>query len=319
MKFLRDSGYNFLFGRLADPERDNGIVTNGPLKLTLAFAAYPGVMALGVGLFALARAAGMSLQGSAVTAVTVSAGLITLLEWKMPYRTAWRAERPEIMNDAAYMGLVQILLPKLLSLAAVLWLADRLRGQDWLLQSAWPHDLPVVAQAALMVLCADFLRYWLHRASHRFETLWRLHAVHHSPKKLYWFNVGRFHPIEKALQYLLDSLPFLLLGVSDTVLASYFVFYAINGFFQHSNCAVRLGWLNYIVSGPELHRWHHSREAVESNTNYGNNLIVWDLLFGSFFLPRDRSVGELGLINRDYPSSFQEQFVAPFTKGLDKA
>jgi len=285
----------------------------------LACAAYPGVMALGIALFGLTHSAGMTLQGSAVTAVVAGAGLITLLEWVLPYRAAWRANRSEIRNDAAYMGLVQILLPKLLSLAAVLWLADRMHGEDWLLREAWPHDLPVVAQAVLMVLCADFFRYWLHRASHRFETLWRLHAVHHSPKKLYWFNVGRFHPVEKALQYLLDSLPFLLLGVADVVLASYFVFYAINGFFQHSNCAIRLGWLNYLISGPELHRWHHSREAAESNANYGNNLIVWDLLFGSFFLPRDRSVGALGLINPDYPSSFRAQFVAPLTKGLDKA
>ncbi len=121
------------------------------------------------------------------------------------------------------------------------------------------------------------------------------------------------------MQYLFDALPFLLLGVADTVLASYFVFYAINGFFQHSNCAIRLGWLNYIVSGPELHRWHHSRVPGESNSNYGNNLILWDLLFGSYFLPKDRSVGTLGLINRDYPSSFPAQFGAPFTKGLDKA
>jgi len=31
--------------------------------------------------------------------------------------------------------------------------------------------------------------------------------VHHYPHKLYWLNVGRFHPIEKALQYMLDMLP----------------------------------------------------------------------------------------------------------------
>lgn len=317
--FLRVSGYNLLLGWLAEPERDKGIVTNGPLKATLAFAAYPGVVALGIGLFVLMQSTGISLQGSAVTAVTAGAVSIVLLEWKLPYRAAWRAERSDFMNDAAYMGLVQVLLPKVLSLAVVLWLADRLHGQDWLFRDVWPHDLPVAAQAVLMVLIADFLRYWLHRASHRFEILWRLHAVHHSPKKLYWFNVGRFHPIEKALQYLLDSLPFLLLGVSDAVLASYFVFYAINGFFQHSNCAIRLGWLNYLVSGPELHRWHHSREAAESNSNYGNNFIVWDLLFGSFFLPRDRSVGDLGLINRAYPSDFGRQLITPFAKGLDKA
>ena len=163
-----------------------------------------------------------------------------------------------------------------------------------------------------MLLAADFLRYWMHRAFHRFAPLWRLHAVHHSPHRLYWLNVGRFHPFEKAIQYLADALPFIVLGVTQPVLAVYFVFFAINGFFQHSNCSVRLGPLNYIVSGPELHRWHHSQRAAESDTNFGNNLIIWDLLFGTRFLPADREVGPLGLRNRTYPLDFLAQLTSPF-------
>ncbi len=56
----------------------------------------------------------------------------------------------------------------------------------------------------------------------------------------------------------------------------------------------------------------------ESNHNYGNNLIVWDLLFGSWFLPRDRKVGDLGLINRAYPLGFFSQMITPLTPRLDK-
>ena len=99
----------------------------------------------------------------------------------------------------------------------------------------------------------------------------------------------------------------------------YFVFYAINGFFQHCNIKLHLGPLNYLISGPELHRWHHSVLVAESNNNYGNNLIVWDLIFGSWFLPRDRKVGDLGLLNRNYPTDFTGQMKSPFCKGLDKA
>ena len=157
------------------------------------------------------------------------------------------------------------------------------------------HRWPLAAQVVLMILGADFLRYWLHRAMHTHPLLWRLHAVHHAPERLYWLNVGRFHPVDKAIQFLFDSLPFILLGVGADVVALYFVFYAINGFYQHSNGDVRLGLLNHLISGPELHRWHHSRVAAESNTNYGNNLIVWDILFGTRFLPSDREVGALGV------------------------
>jgi sterol desaturase/sphingolipid hydroxylase (fatty acid hydroxylase superfamily) len=182
----------------------------------------------------------------------------------------------------------------------------------------WPYDWPVALQTLLMILSADFLRYWLHRFSHEWPLLWRLHAVHHSPHKLYWVNVARFHPIEKALQYFFDAMPFIILGISEEVLALYFVFYSINGFFQHCNIKLRLGFLNYIVSGPELHRWHHSMIAKESNQNYGNNLIVWDLLFGTWYLPRNRQVDTLGLVNRDYPMPFVSQLKAPFIKGIEQ-
>jgi sterol desaturase/sphingolipid hydroxylase (fatty acid hydroxylase superfamily) len=131
-------------------------------------------------------------------------------------------------------------------------------------------------------------------------------------------NVGRFHPIEKAIQYLFDALPFIILGVSEEVLALYFVFYGINGFFQHCNIELRLGWLNYVVSGPELHRWHHSRKTRESNSNYGNNLIVWDIIFRTYFLPKDQMVGDLGLLNPNYPLGFLSQMKTPFIKGIDK-
>jgi sterol desaturase/sphingolipid hydroxylase (fatty acid hydroxylase superfamily) len=124
--------------------------------------------------------------------------------------------------------------------------------------------------------------------------------------------VGRFHPVDKGLQFIFDALPFIILGVSEQVLALYFVFYAVNGFFQHSNIRLHFGWLNYVVSSAELHRWHHSRLKAESDRNYGNNLIVWDLLFGTRFLPADRKVSELGLTAVTYPDSFWRQMFEPF-------
>ena len=169
-----------------------------------------------------------------------------------------------------------------------------------------------------MMVIADGLRYWLHRLAHEWEPLWRFHAVHHSPHKLYWFNVGRFHPIDKGLQIYLDTIPFVLVGVGGAVLGLYIVCYAINGFFQHCNIDLRLGPLNYLISGPELHRWHHSMVKHESNRNYGNNLIIWDLLFGSWYLPIEREVQDLGLVNRAYPTAFLEQLRVPYISGADK-
>ena len=153
---------------------------------------------------------------------------------------------------------------------------------------------------------------------HEFNGLWKFHAVHHASDKLYTMNVGRFHPLDKTIQFLGDSLPFLLLGVSSEIFAAYFVFYAINGFYQHSNADVKLGFLNWIVAGPELHRWHHSTTIAEGHANYGNNLIIWDSFFGTRFLPPERTVSEVGIGNKQWPKGFFSQIIAPLTHPTDQ-
>ena len=283
----------------------------------VAGGAYPFVLALGYASFAVFSMLGLNDALAAYASVLVGAIMITWHELKLPYRAEWKPAAAEVGTDATFLGLVHIALPLLLSVYLVVSLAEFLRATGIAVETFWPHHLPVWAQAALMMLIADFGRYWLHRAFHKFAPMWRLHAVHHSPHRLYWVNVGRFHPLEKSIQYCFDALPFALVGVAGDVLAAYFVFYAINGFYQHSNCLVRLGPLNYLIAGPELHRWHHSELPDESNNNFGNNLIVWDLLFGTRFLPRDREVGPLGLVNRAYPMSFRAQMTTPFVRGIE--
>ncbi len=288
------------------------------VSILLVLASYPATMALGFVLYAVLIAAGWSVILASYISLLMGAALITLHEIKLPYREEWKPNVEEISADTLFMITVQVALPYLISISVVILLSDMLRSNGVAMENFWPNDLPVAVQAGLMLLAADFPRYWLHRAFHKFTPMWRFHAVHHSPHRLYWLNVGRFHPIEKAIQYAVDALPFALVGVSSEVLAAYFVVYGINGFFQHSNCRVHLGPLNYIVSGPELHRWHHSELASESDTNFGNNLIIWDVLFGTRFLPKDREVGSLGLLNRKYPMGFLAQMKTPFISGLEK-
>ncbi len=276
-----------------------------PATLVGAFAAYATLSAFGASVFL-----------SAYLPVAVAAAWIAIAERRWPHRPGWRPTTSAVKEDLLFVAWVQILLPQALALATVLALTGARSTGIADAGIGWPHGLPVAAQAVLMLLIADFFRYWLHRAAHRVSALWRLHAVHHSPAVLYWLNTARFHPLEKALQFTVDSLPFVLLGVTEPVFAAYFVFYAINGFFQHSNIELRFGWLNYVVSSAELHRWHHSRIPAESNRNFGNNVILWDLLFGTWYLPRQRQVRHLGLINRCYPTGFRNQMLAPFTPDI---
>jgi sterol desaturase/sphingolipid hydroxylase (fatty acid hydroxylase superfamily) len=278
----------------------------------LAWLHYPVVMTLAFSLFAALRGAGMALVPSTYLPVVIAAAIVTLLERRFPYRSEWRPAPDEVKTDLAFMTVVQLAVPPLLGFLFTYALIEPARALNLPFAGLWPHQRPVWVQAILMVLVVDFLRYWLHRAAHTNDTLWRLHSVHHSVAQLYWLNTARFHLIEKAMQMALDSLPFLLMGVDPTVLALYYIAYAVNGFFQHCNIDVRYGVLNYIVGSAETHRWHHSRVVREANANYGNTVIVWDLLFGTWFLPRGRQVQDLGLSDPDYPKSFWALMRAPF-------
>lgn len=293
---------------------------NNQIRKICTWIVYPGVLAICLLIFHILKKFGVDITiSSYVAAIIGGLGLVTIFELALPYRREWLPNFSDIKVDLIFMIVIQVFLPFLLSILAVRWVQMTFANNAWNILGYWPHDYPTWAQMLLMMVIADLFRYWLHRASHTWIPLWRFHAVHHSVQKLYWLNVGRFHPVDKSLQFFFDSLPFILLGVSQEVLTLYFVVYSINGFFQHSNVDAKLGWLNYIVSGPELHRWHHSLIIKESNTNYGNNLIIWDLLFGTYFSPKDRAVSDLGLINRNYPMGFLSQMTAPFIKGKDKA
>jgi ornithine lipid hydroxylase len=280
-------------------------------------ASYPVVMAVSFAYFPALMQMGLPISVSAYGAAAIGACLVLLHERVLPHRQDWRSTGAHVRTDATYFALVQVGVPTFLSVTLVVLLAEALQDAGIVVDGLWPHDWPFLAQVVLMVLAADFFRYWLHRAMHEVPLLWQLHAVHHSPKQLYALNVGRFHPLEKFAQYFADVLPFALIGVMPEVLAGRIVLYGANGFYQHCNCRIRLGWLNYVAAGPELHRWHHSKRPGEANSNYGNNVIVWDLLFRTWFLPKERAVEKLGLKNRQYPTSFLGQLKAPFVRGLE--
>lgn len=279
---------------------------------------YPITIITGIALFYALKNAQYNILINTYLPILIGVMVITFLELYIPHKKHWIANKKDVFNDSLFLVTVQMILPEILAFLVALSLLNLLNFYGWQLNYLWPHHWNIGIQTILMVLIADFFIYWLHRFSHINGTLWKIHAVHHSPKKLYWLNVGRFHPIEKSLQFLFDALPFILVGISEEVLALYFVFYSINGFFQHCNIELRMGLLNFIISGPQLHRWHHSRSIEESNANYGNNIIIWDLVFGTFYFPKDRLVNELGMLNESYPLDYMSQMTAPFSGEIDK-
>jgi len=276
----------------------------------LPYVWYPLFVIFALAAFFVMLAHDVSPLVAAYAPVVVVGVSIVLLEMRFTERGAWRPTRSDVVADGAFMAFVMIALPRLLMMVAVIALAGYMHAN--FMSAWWPHRWPLSAQIVAMVLAVDFVRYWLHRACHRFIPLWRLHEVHHSPDVLYVLNVARFHPFEKVLHFTFDTVPFLLLGVAPEVLAGYFLLYSVNGLFQHSNLKLRYGWLNYVVGSAETHRWHHARDPKTASCNFSNTTIVWDLAFGTWHLPGP--VGEIGIVNREYPKGFLAQMVMPFQR-----
>ncbi len=212
-----------------------------------------------------------------------------------------------IISGGLTLGLLDIPI-RLASIAAGVWLAGQIGF------AIWPGEWSLWAQLPLALVVGEFFMYWIHRLTHETPFLWRFHAVHHSAPRLYFLNAARFHPIDIALSNFAPLIPLVILGADAKLIALFGLCSAVHGLFQHANIVLRLGPLNWIFSMAELHRWHHSPVIEESNTNYGQNLIVWDIVFGTRFLPSDREaprkIGLNGLAS--FPMDYWGQLMSPF-------
>ena len=246
------------------------------------------------------------------TAVVIA---IAIAERLLPFRPAWNRSHGDLRTDALHaalsgVGTTQLARPLVQTAGGLV--AARLATLVG--DPLWPSAWPLIAQLALALLVAELPQYWWHRWQHEHELGWRFHAVHHSAPRLYWLNAARFHPVDLGVLYVVGYVPLVLLGAPEETILLFTLFDAVFGMLQHSNVDVRLGPLNWIFSMAEPHRWHHSRELIEANHNYGSNLILWDLAFGTFFLPSAREAPHaIGIADLPrFPAGYLAQLAAPF-------
>lgn len=286
----------------------------GSLRTVASGLAFPLILG---GALALALVLLPRLGAPLTLAVANGAGLVAIVfaERVLPYRAAWSRSRGDLGTDLLHMafsgiGTTQLVRP-IVGVVGVMAAGALSRRIGTTL---WPAEWSLLAQLALALVIAELPQYWLHRWQHEHDALWRFHATHHSAPRLYFLNAARFHPLDLGLLYFIGYLPLIALGCPEETIMLFALFDAVFGMLQHCNIAVRLGPLNRIFSMAEAHRWHHSRTVREANTNYGSNLIVWDLVFGTFFLPADREPPEqIGIADMpDFPTTYLAQLASPF-------
>lgn len=129
-----------------------------------------------------------------VPAVLVaSAAVVALLERVQPYAPEWNADDGEARLDAFHL-LGNIVVSQL---SLVLFALAR---DAWDGLTIWPSTWPFWAQALLALVVVDLGLYVIHRPSHGLRWLWRLHAIHHSSRRIYWVNGQRRHLLHELIE-----------------------------------------------------------------------------------------------------------------------
>jgi len=218
--------------------------------------------------------------------------LFFVAERLMP-RRAQPIARQGVVTDVLYVPIHYGL-----RVAVSFLLADAVSelGKHWLPGGrGLVSGLPIVGQALVVLLVLDFLFYVMHRLKHRFHWLWRLHETHHSSAELDFLASVRFHPLEKLLDRGVYLVPLATFGAAPSALMIWSAVDVFFGMMNHSNARVRLGPLSYVLVGPELHLRHHSSDPAHRDSNFGNNLSIFDWIFGTACLTGDEPE-EFGLL-----------------------
>jgi len=231
------------------------------------------------------------------TVLVVSAALLLIvLERLYPYEPRQKLLRPGFFTDLLGYGLLQSYLLSLL-ISGLIAHVDRVTGwSSRALVGSWP----VAVQLSFFFVTHDFYIYWFHRLQHKSNLLWRIHEAHHSVDDVDWLSGTRSHALEICINQSVEFAPIALLGAAPEVAILKATIDAIWGMYIHSNLDVRSGALQRWFNGPEMHRWHHSRDLRAPGRNYGTKLAVWDYWFGTAHRPGGKPA-RYGLDEPGYP------------------
>jgi sterol desaturase/sphingolipid hydroxylase (fatty acid hydroxylase superfamily) len=255
-----------------------------------------------------------------IVPISIALGIVfaVLTHWSAcnPGRPWWR--KREIVTDVCYWFLIPLAARFVrigLLVMGAAYFYD-IHGADALIKF---YDngfgplatMPLWAQALFFLIASDFLLYWFHRLYHG-AAMWKYHAVHHSSEDLDWISAARFHPINILFGTVLVDVALLLVGISPNTMLWVGPFTTASSAFVHANLNWTLGPFKYVIAGPVFHRWHHTAADRGGNMNFAGTFPIWDLLFGTFYMPKNRLPDAYGIDDQDFPESFGAQLLYPF-------
>lgn len=218
---------------------------------------------------------------------------LTCLERIIPYKEEWAPTHQEWIRDFIYFFVT--MLGGGLALPCALFLSKNLYTLK--------VSLPLFFETLLTLLTSSLASYLFHRMSHIQKWIWLWHVTHHRDEKVNVGNNGVNHIFDVFFRRVLALLPGIIFGFSQEALLIVSIINITQGYFSHANIDVKLGFLNYFVVGPELHRLHHSRDLTEAG-HYSVDISFWDLIFKTF-------IWRPGLVPKEVGVVFPERYPLP--------
>jgi sterol desaturase/sphingolipid hydroxylase (fatty acid hydroxylase superfamily) len=257
-----------------------------------------------------------------IVPITIGMGIIfaALAHWSAcnPGQPWWR--KREIATDICYWFLIPVIarFVRIGLLAMGAGLIFNIHGADALIKFydngfGLLATMPLWAQALTFLVVSDFLLYWFHRLYHG-AILWKYHAVHHSSEELDWISAARFHPVNILFGTVLVDVALLLAGISPNVMLWVGPFTTTSSAFVHANLNWSLGPFKYVIAGPVFHRWHHTAANRGGNMNFAGTFPIWDILFGTWYMPENELPDAYGIDDKHFPQGFGQQLIYPFTQ-----
>jgi sterol desaturase/sphingolipid hydroxylase (fatty acid hydroxylase superfamily) len=240
----------------------------------------------------------------------------------------WPAQaRPALARghivDAMYFGVHALIGVPIMVLAGTGFSTLLARHAPWLVIPRVPA-VPRALFVVLAIIGIDAFDWIAHYGSHRLNSLWRLHAVHHSQEELSILTTFRTSPLVH-FGFIITAIPVLVLAGNAATPAELLTAFACFGALPHANTKWSYGRIGRSVISPTYHRVHH-RTSDRLDINLGTIFTWWDRMSGRAVFPDlTAPVPATGLGGRpiaveqaiDRPHYFRlvgHQLVQPFTK-----
>ena len=239
------------------------------------------------------------------------ATIIVILERYFPYTRNQKFFREGFFNDFVLYTFVQSYVLGIVISFIIQFIDSSTHLSRFHLVSGWP----IYIQLLFFFVIHDFYIYWFHRYQHHSKIFWRIHEAHHSTRDVDWLSGSRSHALEILINQTIEFAPIVLLGAAPAVPVIKGMIDALWGMYIHSNIDVHSGRLQYILNGPEMHRWHHAdKDDNAYNKNFSTKIAVWDWIFGTAYFPNKEKPRVYGLSYLNFPTNYFKQLIFAFRK-----